>query len=237
VNEHVISSPVFSPDGHFLAYAEGEKSLKLLHLGPDYLPAGPAATLVQEPRPIVQIKWTDDGKWIIYEALGDGGEYKRRIAPQAGAQAQPIPGHEVSQPVESSSSPDGRQQVFISTRTGLSEIHGANADGTNDRVLVPSVPEYGETRWDIEDEVPHLAGWSPDGKWIAIKVHPLFGGHGTDYDNLYVILASGGPPRLVAEDIHGFEWSPDSQSIDLSYDYFRIGTRRPPVRVDISDLK
>jgi hypothetical protein len=195
-------SPSFSPDGHLLAYAEG-KSLKLLRLGPDYRPAGPAATLAQEPRQISQVNWTRDRKWIVYEATGDV-PYLRRIALQPGAQPQAIPGLtdrlEISefsadgtalateiQPVEAwwradleatpvkvetvsqpacpaggpGCSPDGRQRVFISTRTGFSEIRLANADGTNERLLVKSIPGFADS-----DGVPNLAGWSRDSQSI-----------------------------------------------------------------------
>jgi hypothetical protein len=196
-------------------------SLRLLPLGADYRPVGPAVALAQEPRPIVRINWTHHGKWIVYEALGDGQQdYLGRIAPHPGAQPQAVPGlpdrlsissileftpagalADVTQPVEASwaradlqgtpakiekvpeptcsagvpaCSPDSRQRAFMSMRTGLSEIHVANADGTNDRVLVKPPPESAESRWDV-DEVPHLAGWSPDGRWIAVIVEPFSG--------------------------------------------------------------
>jgi Tol biopolymer transport system component len=268
-------SPVFSPDGRLLAYAEGEgenvrhTSLKLLHLAADYRPVGPATTLAQEPRPIVRINWTRDGKWIVYEALGDrpgGGpkDYLRRIAPQPGAQPEPMPGlpdglsissilefrdggalAEVTEPEPSwrranleAMSPDGRQRAFISTGAGLSEIRVANADGTNDRVLVKPIRGPGDGGWDLYD-VPRLAGWSPDGKWIAVVVNPLFwrGNEiGSYYTGLYVVPASGGPLRRVAERITGFAWSRDSQSVIISPDDI-FGPAKGLIRVHVSDGK
>ena len=292
------SSPVFSPDGRLLAYVEGG-SLQLLHLGPDYRPARPPATLVQEPRQIVGVTWTRDGKWIWYEVLGDAPSgawqtYLRRIAPGLGAQPQPVPdlanrlsissifeftdGGALAQVTHSlepswaradlrstplkietapepgcfadspadtlalyippwpsaACSPYGRQRAYISTRTGLADIRVANGDGTNDRVLVKSILEAGDHRWDV-DEIPHLAGWSPDGKWISVIVHPLFGDHGSDYANLYIVPASGGQPRLLAENIIDFAWSPDSQSVVISPDAPQAPG--PLVRVNLPDGK
>lgn len=57
-------------------------------------------------------------------------------------------------------------------------------------------------------------------------VHPLFGDHGKDYSNLYIVPASGGAPRLIAKYIAGFVWSADSQSIVFSPQY--RGTPWPP---------
>lgn len=281
-------SPIFSPDGRLLAYAEGE-SLKLLPLGADYIPAAAAVTLVQEPRPIVGITWTHDGKGILYEILGDAPSgssqiYLRRAVPRPGALPAPVPSLAnalsissilestddgtlalVTQPVEPSwermdldptppkieavpeptcssggpadtflpynppwppavCSPDRRLRAFISTRAGLAEIHVANAKG----LVVQSVGPW-EKGWSL-DEVPHIAGWSPDGKWIAVIVHPLFGDHGSDYANLYIVPASGGPTRLLGRNINEFAWSLDSQSVVVSPDAVHPG---PLVRVNL----
>lgn len=207
-------TPVFSPDGRRLAYSD-DKSVKLVRLGSDYRPAGPAVTIAQEPRPISGIKWTRDGKWIVYGALFDG-PYLRRIALRPGAQPQTIPDPDSKRPVIETPfpSPDGRQQVFISNRDLISEIHVANADGTNERVLVKPVPGPVETIWTL-DEVPNLAGWSPDGKWIAATV--LIPGYHAIYPfNLYVVPVSGGQPRLVAREIQSFQWAPDSKSLTFT---------------------
>jgi Tol biopolymer transport system component len=294
------SSPVFSSEGRMLAYAQG-KALKLLALGQDYHPTGPAATLVEEPRPIVRINWTHNGKEILYEALGDSPTgspqiYLRRIPPRPGPLPAPVPGLPdglsissmlestgggelalVTQPVKTSwermdlketpskivetppkiemapeptcssggsadifvandppwpqavCSPDRSLRASISTQTGLAEIHVANADG----LLVNSVGS-GKNGWSV-DEVPHIAGWSPDGKWIAVIVHPLFGDHGSDYADLYIVPASGSPARRVAQKIDRFAWSPDSQFVIVSPDL--AYSPGPLVRVDVPDGK
>ncbi|HMD70332.1 MAG TPA: hypothetical protein VKF41_03260 [Bryobacteraceae bacterium] len=259
-------SPAFSPGGHFLAYAEG-KSLKLLQLDLDYRPAGTAATVVQEARQIVQVNWTREGKWIVYQAAGDV-PYLRRVAPQPDAQPQAVPvltgsltisqfladGNALAiqiQPVETwwradlraapvgvatapqpaclagsyGCSPDGRQRVFISTRTGISRIWLASPDGTNEHVLLKSIPGFADS-----DGVPHLAGWSPDGKWIAFTVSALTGRAGSERSDLYVVPASGGMPRRLAEDIVGPVWSRDSQ-----YVYSSQLWKPELVRVAVSD--
>jgi hypothetical protein len=123
--------------------------------------------------------------------------------------------------------------VFISTRTGLSEIRLANADGTNERLLVKSIPGFADSVG-----VPILAGWSPDGKWIAFMVRPFPGNMTEDRSDFYVVPASGGPPRRLADEddtIYGPVWSRDSQSVYAWRDYSLRSLPPALVRIAISD--
>ncbi len=58
-------------------------------------------------------------------------------------------------------SPDGRQLAYISTKDGNTAIYIMSADGTGDRLLLPSSSKYV-----INTTAP---GWSPDGKWLCFS--------------------------------------------------------------------
>jgi Tol biopolymer transport system component len=130
-------------------------------------------------------------------------------------------------------SPDGRLRVFISHRTGISDIHVANCDGGHERVLVKAIPGF---RNPAADGRPELAGWSPDGKWIAFTVTSTIG-NADGRSGLYVVDSIGGSLHWLAKGTYGIYfpvWSPDSR--------FLYATRQLPdlqpgglVKISMSD--
>jgi dipeptidyl aminopeptidase/acylaminoacyl peptidase len=85
---------------------------------------------------------------------------------------------------------------------------------TNERPLVKSVPGFP----DSVAGFPMLAGWSPNGKWIAFTVLPAHG-NADLRSNLYVVPAAGGPLRQLGQGAFALStpaWSVDSQSIYAS---------------------
>jgi Tol biopolymer transport system component len=77
-------------------------------------------------------------------------------------------------------SPDGKRIVFLSDRSGNTEIWVADADGSNAAQLTFfGAPLTGTPRW------------SPDGRWIAFDSRP--GGHA----GVFVVSGEGGAPRRV----------------------------------------
>jgi TolB protein len=58
-------------------------------------------------------------------------------------------------------SPDGKQLAYISTKNGSPDIYLMSADGTGERLLLPSGSKY-----IINTTAP---GWSPDGKWLCFS--------------------------------------------------------------------
>lgn len=137
-------------------------------------------------------------------------------------------------------SSDGRLRVFITTRTGLSEIWLADGDGANERPLVRSIPEFVNPK---DDGVPNLVGWSPDGRWIAFTVFPAHG-NADVRSYLYVVPSSGGIPRRLAKEAYGLyapTWSRDSNSLYGSQGWpvedRPHGLKSRLVRVDVADGK
>jgi eukaryotic-like serine/threonine-protein kinase len=83
-------------------------------------------------------------------------------------------------------SPDEKQVVFTSERSGSVEIWLADNRGGN----LLRLTSFGR------DRVAGSPRWSPDGKTIAFDVNALAEGSTGD---IYVVSASGGPPRPVTK--------------------------------------
>lgn len=100
-------------------------------------------------------------------------------------------------------SPDGKQIVFSSRRSGYDELWVTDAKGLN-----PVQLTYLQG---------HAAGqrWSPDGKWIAFDGRPG-GKSDTRFSNVYVVPAKGGAPIRFTDDSNSYlwpAWSQDSKSL------------------------
>jgi hypothetical protein len=144
-------------------------------------------------------------------------------------------------------SPDGRHRVFITTRTGISEIWLENADGTDERPLVQTIPAFANPK---DDGVPTLVGWSPDGRWIAFTTFARSGNADTRA-HLFVVPSSGGPPRRLGKEAYPLStptwayalstptWSRDSKALYATQGWpFEDGAHHPKspiMHVDIAD--
>lgn len=110
-------------------------------------------------------------------------------------------------------SPDGRFLAFATSRNGPTQIWVSHLDGSNPRVLVPSIPPF-DTFGD-RTTVASLS-WSPDGKWITLLTGPGVG-HGDDEARLFLVPSAGGRLRVLAElCFQGPEtapWSADSRYV------------------------
>jgi Tol biopolymer transport system component len=101
-------------------------------------------------------------------------------------------------------SPDGKKIVFISARSGHSEVWAANSDGSN-LVQLSS----------LEAPITGAPRWSPDGKLV------VFDSNHAGQWQLYVVSADGGKLRQLTKDRGGAavgSWSRDGRWI-----YFTSG--------------
>jgi Tol biopolymer transport system component len=109
-------------------------------------------------------------------------------------------------------SPDGKRVAMVTSRMGHLQISIANLDGSNQRVLVETIPAF----QDPDDAgVPVNLEWSPDGKWISFGTAPAHGN--ADLRSwLYVVPSTGGPLRRLGTEafaLFGASWSHDGQSL------------------------
>jgi Tol biopolymer transport system component len=113
-------------------------------------------------------------------------------------------------------SPDGRQIVFSSSRSGTAvEIWVARADGSAARQLT-----QGPGRWQGSPE------WSPDARQIAFDSQQEDG-----YWQIWLIDADGGAPRQITTDAtnhNGPAWSNDGKWIYFTSIDYKAGLGRVP---------
>jgi Tol biopolymer transport system component len=96
-------------------------------------------------------------------------------------------------------SPDGKQIVFRSQRTGSSQIYVMKADGTDQRNISRTL----EDNWG--------PAWSPDGAWIAFNSAR---GTGNSAMYAYVMRPDGSMPRKLNDVWDEYPaWSPDGKHI------------------------
>ena len=135
-------------------------------------------------------------------------------------------------------SPDGLRAAYVAAPAGVSQIWVEDADGTNRRLLVRSVPDYVNPP---DHACPGNLAWSPDGKWLAFSTFALHGNADVRED-LYVVPASGGPLRRLggnALSVGQPSWSPDGKSIFAvqSTGTLMKWSRDELVKIDFSDGK
>ncbi len=150
-----------------------------------------------------QIRWSNDGKWIAYVAVrpGKAGDIRLVNAVDGNEVAVTETTEDERQPTWS---PDSRSIAFTERATGRNRIAIADVESLEVRTLV-------------EVAASNLQ-WSPDGKAIVFVSDPLLSDDKRDNDDLFVISAEGGSPRLLTPGTQRFRdyapsWSPDSRNI------------------------
>jgi Tol biopolymer transport system component len=96
-------------------------------------------------------------------------------------------------------SPDGRELLFLSRRSGAPDLWVAPVDGSPARQLTSDV------------RTDEMGVWSPDGRWVAFRSD-----RGRQSD-LWIVPASGGEARRVTDDADLEQnppiWSPDGKTL------------------------
>jgi RNA polymerase sigma factor (sigma-70 family) len=191
--------PCWSPDGKYLVHSPGEvvadggwKS-ETWRLNAD----GTGAIRLKLPDTDSVEDWSPDGQWLLtcsdrHPPRGSGFQLYR-MHPDGTAQRRLTQGPGLN--CSARYSPDGRRIVYLHQERGVNSLHVMDADGTNDRVVVPS---KGRTE-------SHYACWSPDGKRLAVQcvtrprpgAKDLFGNLLTDTYHLKVMDADGSHRRRL----------------------------------------
>ncbi len=239
------SSPRFSPDGRYLSFVasrgEGRSRAQIWLLD---RAGGEAQQLTDLKAELSDYEWSPDGKRLVLVALDpdsaaldtaksktpkpiviDRYHFKEDVRGYLGTRRAHLYVFEVaskkleqltSGPYNESNpawSPDGRWVAFVSERTG-------DPDRTNDANLYimearPGAEVRQLTTWPGPDG--GRPAFSPDGKWIAYLQgsEPQFSAY--NLNQLAVVPAAGGPPRLLTASLdrpaNRPVFSPDGEGI------------------------
>ncbi len=220
-----VGSMNWSPDGTRIAFAGdryGGFDLYVVTVA-----TGAVVRLTSDPRYEVFPSWTPDGREIVYDRLDDRWVDHEVLAARADGSAPPrlvvvdrdfFDYRGGTAFGYASVSPDGRQVLFRSQRSGWLNYWTVPIGGGAPRPVAPQAAEQGE------------ASWSPDGRSIAF-VSNTNGTHA-----LHVAAAAGGAPRPLVAPAEGVvsrpRWSPDGARISYTF-----GTTTLPADLHVVDVR
>jgi dipeptidyl aminopeptidase/acylaminoacyl peptidase len=223
-----IYSMSWAPDGAHIALSDdryGSQDIFVVSV-----PGGQVLRLTGGPRYAVFPSWTPDSKSVLYDRLDSRWVDHDLLSVPADGSAQPrlvVADHNFFDYRGGGSfgyampSPDGKQVMFRSQRSGWINYWVVPIEGGSPRAVAAEAAEQSD------------GGWSPDGKWIAYVANH----NGTK--QLYVVSAAGGTPRALVAPAEGIvskaAWSPDGQR--LSYTFGTSTTGADLYTVDVKSGK
>jgi TolB protein len=193
-------SPTWSADGSRIAYNEMRDHAGVIVM--QTLASG-ARQVVPRPTGAGQAMtpaFSPDGSTMIYAITGENGTdlYAVDIARMCCVRQLTATG-KLADNQNPTYSPDGRRVAFMSTRPGRGQIYVMDADGTNQRALVPF----------DGDGAAFSPEWSPDGGKVAFH-RDIAGGR-------HVLVFDLGTGRATAVTSAGRNedpsWAPDSRHL------------------------
>lgn len=158
------TNPAISPDGKWIAFAsdrDGQWDLYILSIA-----SGETERLTETPEYDGGPDWSPDSRWMVHETYvpdDNGGNLELFIRPVDNSQDPIQLTYDPGADVEPAWSPEGRQIVFISTRTGENEVWLADLDRVDQRFLNISQNK------DSREAHP---SWSPDSSklsWTSVS--------------------------------------------------------------------
>ena len=207
-----INAMSWSPDGQWIAFSAlryGQFDLWKVRVAD-----GVIVRLTDDPRYEIYPAWTPDGRSIVYFRVDDRwADHELMIRPADGGEARVIAVDrdlfdygtigsraKVGYPVIS---PDGKQVLFRSHRSGWIDYWTVGIDGGTPRQLA------------VESADQSDAAWSPGGREVAYVANR----NGTL--DLEVVPAAGGSPRIVVPVTTGVvatpAWSPDGAKLAYTF--------------------
>jgi Tol biopolymer transport system component len=203
---HEIGSINWTPDGHavvFQSWSDGATYTKLLPMNGSVY----SSMLLQIPGEVSVWQILPDGSALGTETIAPTSLWRMDTKDQAELKIRELPWTDSSPAV----SPTGETMAFVTVRNGPSQIWVSKLDGSESRILVSSIPPYGEYG---DNTMVGGLSWSPDGKWIAFLTDPGVG-HGDMEARLFLIPSGGGHLRTLMElcSIGDIRWSADSRSV------------------------
>ena len=203
-----FSKGSFSPDGNEIAYAwEGDQGDRGVDIYVKQLGVEKPLQITRDFGVNFSPVWSPDGRYIAFLHSKQGEQPGIFVMPALGGPPRKLyefHDNEICKPILSWST-DGRILLFSEQTTPQPcQIRQLTLDNLTVRSLSsPPIPSTGD--WDAQ--------YSPDGASIA------FIRNTKDVEDIYVMRASGGPPRRVTFDnrlLSGITWMPDSKEIIFS---------------------
>jgi TolB protein len=217
-NSTYDSAPAWSPDGRWITYtAEDSQGVNLMLLN---VATGESTPLTKGSRLNLDPAWSPDGSKVAFVRNEPGGRFHIYYMPfengQAGSMVRITNENDFGRArlyfsrqddhVQPTWSPDGKELILVSNRniplgSGALWRMPVEPDGMRKATMIHREETLYRTR----------PRWSPDGKRIFYASH-----RGSQYNNLYVLPASGGEPyQLTFGDWDHFDpaLSPDSEWI------------------------
>lgn len=159
--------------------------------------------------------WSPDGEWIsAYSSRGLGGAgLNLFLIRRDGSEVRQLTFDTAGFNIRQSWSPDGRQIAYVNAAeyNGVGDLWVVNADGSNPRILLEGVYDYGADHVD----------WSPDGLALAV---PAYGG------GLYIVPADGSPTTMVPGTdqmvVYSPRWSPTDDGWPIYFTGYELNGPR-----------
>lgn len=194
--------PVWSPDGHHIAFASRRDKKSQIYIM-DADGSDPKNLSAKPDRDDNEPVWSPDGKHILFRSYfsnrtSTSGSWDLWVMDADGSNQINLSGDHTHSDWGGAWSPDGQQIVFTGATETNSTIWVANADGTNMTPL---------TSIDGQDTNPV---WSPDGKQIAF----IRGTRGNQ--DVWLIDSDGSNERQLtsgSKSVSEIAWSPDGQML------------------------
>ena len=177
------SEPVISPDGEWLAYVSGWRSLIVQRLT-----GGEPVVLVPPARFIFGPRWTGDGAAVVFSMFRDSTQLAATyMVPRSGGSARKV----LEDIVPFDAGRDSTMVVRAPRQKRRLEFASLQTGRVLRNFLLPdSLSEIGQV------------DWSPDGHFIGF----------TNADGIWTVSAMGGKPSRIA-DGRNIRWSPASDAL------------------------